>query len=54
MTGKKEPKQIKFIIFAFVILGLCLIATASLGDNINIPEFTSGIVDDTDLDFKKF
>jgi hypothetical protein len=50
MFQKKEPKQIKLFITAFVILGLSFISTVSFGDNINIPEFTPGIVDDTDLD----
>ena len=50
MSEKNEPNQIKLFITVLVILGISFISTVSFGQNRDIPEFTQGIVDDTDLD----
>jgi hypothetical protein len=50
MFEKNEPNQIKLFITTLVIIGISFISTVSFGQNKDIPEFTQGIVDDTDLD----
>ena len=50
MFQRQYNKQIKLFIQAFVTLGLTFISTISFSEERHIPEFTKGIVDDTDLD----
>ena len=50
MFEESEPKQIKLLIAALIIVAISLISTVVYGENRDIPEFTTGIVNDTDLD----
>jgi hypothetical protein len=50
MFRNKEQILIKLFIKAFFIFGIITISAVSYGEDRNIPEFTTGVVDATDFD----